>query len=121
MKIEINDKEFNLHGLSTFDGNLHLHFRPLKDGKGADSFTWDDIKEAITAGDKPVTIYKDEKIAYVFEGFTQILSVTMEYAYKYNPAEEGTAIMVVLKEPILKPDDLNDIKMALVELASLIG
>ena len=115
-KVIINGSEFDCWGVANHDIDLHILIRDI--GK----YTPEDIRTAIQAGEEPIRVYnKAGGIVYVFEGFTRLEKMMVDYGYKFTPSDTGTAFQVVIGRAKVTPDEITDLQVAVAELAAMIG
>ena len=115
-KVLINGAEFDCWGVSNHDISLHILIRQQE------GYNADDVIAAVKAGDDPIRVFnKAGALVYVFERFTQVEKIMVDYGYKFTPTDTGIAIQVVIGRGKVTPDDITDLQMAVAELAELIG
>jgi len=115
-KVIINGSEFDCYGVANHDVSLHVLIRKQE------TYTADDIIAAVRAGEEPIRVYnKSGELVYVFEGFTQLEKVMVDYGYKFTPTETDVAIQIVIGRVKVTPDEITDLQLAIAELAALIG
>ena len=115
-KVVINGSEFDCWGVSNHDVSLHILIRKQEE------YSADDVLNAVKAGEDPIRVYnKAGELQYIFEGFTQVEKLSIDYGYKFTPTDTGIAIQIVIGRVKVTPDDITDLQMAVAELAELIG